>query len=31
MTDIPDLDQVKAYFDQRIREHGPSPRRGLEF
>jgi SAM-dependent methyltransferase len=25
MTGIPDLDQVKAYFDQRIREYGPTP------
>jgi SAM-dependent methyltransferase len=26
MTGIPNLDQVKSYFDQRIREHGASPR-----
>jgi SAM-dependent methyltransferase len=26
MTGIPNLDQVKTYFDQRLREHGPSPR-----
>ncbi len=26
MTGIPDLDQVKAYFDQRIHAHGPTPR-----
>jgi len=26
MSDIPNLDHVKSYFDKRIREHGPSPR-----
>lgn len=26
MSKIPDLDQVKSYFDKRIREHGASPR-----
>ena len=26
MSKVPNLDQVKAYFDQRIREHGASPR-----
>lgn len=26
MSDFPNLDPVKAYFDQRIREHGASPR-----
>lgn len=26
MSKIPNLDQVKSYFDQRIREHGASPR-----
>jgi SAM-dependent methyltransferase len=26
MTGIPNLDQVKLYFDQRIREHGATPR-----
>ena len=26
MKDIPNLDQVKSYFDRRIQEHGASPR-----
>ena len=26
MSKVPNLDQVKSYFDQRIREHGASPR-----
>lgn len=26
MSDIPNLDHVKSYFDKRIREHGASPR-----
>ncbi len=26
MTNVPNLDQVKSYFDRRIREHGASPR-----
>jgi SAM-dependent methyltransferase len=26
MSKIPNLDQVKSYFDQRIQEHGASPR-----
>ena len=26
MSDIPNLDYVKSYFDKRIREHGASPR-----
>ncbi len=26
MKDIPNLDQVKSYFDKRIQEHGASPR-----
>jgi SAM-dependent methyltransferase len=26
MTGIPDLEPVKAYFDQCLREHGPTPR-----
>jgi SAM-dependent methyltransferase len=26
MKNIPNLDQVKSYFDQRIQEHGASPR-----
>jgi SAM-dependent methyltransferase len=26
MSKIPNLDQVKSYFDKRIREHGASPR-----
>ncbi len=26
MKDVPNLDQVKSYFDKRIQEHGASPR-----
>ena len=26
MSNVPNLDQVKAYFDQRIQQHGASPR-----
>ena len=26
MSNIPNLDQVKSYFDKRIQEHGASPR-----
>ena len=26
MTEIPNLDEIKSYFDKRIQEHGASPR-----
>ncbi len=26
MTEVPDLERVKTYFDERLREHGASPR-----
>jgi hypothetical protein len=26
MTETPNLDEIKSYFDKRIQEHGASPR-----